>query len=337
MTAAALDAAVETAIVIPARNEEDRIGDCLAALAPQLGPGARVVVVANNCTDRTVARARAALPPDLLAVCDIRLPAGQGVGRARRIGAARALALWPGLRALLTSDADCRVAPDWIAASLAHLAEVDAVCGLVEPIPSETAILRHMPAREGQDEAAYRALVQRFYALVHPEPHNPLPHHGEAPGASLGLRAEGYLRVGGFANLRTGEDRHLIRRMRAAGLLVRHAGDVRVFASCRLEGRAPGGMAQALRDRLAGTDYRVDDALPPVAWLLSRARRGRLPPWPPRIPARACLRPADLPAQIARLTAVLRGMEGAHPAAPVPVPPAAGLPPPAGAAPELPA
>jgi len=50
-------------VIIPANNEEDYIGACLAALLAQEGPeaalaGTEIMVVANACTDRTVAIAR---------------------------------------------------------------------------------------------------------------------------------------------------------------------------------------------------------------------------------------------------------------------------------------
>lgn len=299
---------ISTAVVIPARNEERRIGAALRALGPQLGENAIIVLVANNCTDDTVGAARTALPGTRLLVVECALEHGQGAGTARRLGCETAIRAALGLRALLTTDADCRVAPDWIAANLRHLAEVDAVCGAVSPLEEEAAILRLMPVEEGQNEALYRGLVQQFYALIHPEPHNPLPHHGEAPGASLGFTCAAYQRAGGFADRLTGEDRDLIRRLRLNGLRVRHASDVKVAASCRLTGRAPGGMAQALQDRLAGNGYRVDDALPPSEWLITQAREGTLPVWPPEVPESLCLLPADLPREIAALQALLQPM-----------------------------
>lgn len=41
------------AVIIPAHNEQAVLGRTLAALTPQLGPGDRVIVVADNCTDGT--------------------------------------------------------------------------------------------------------------------------------------------------------------------------------------------------------------------------------------------------------------------------------------------
>ncbi len=314
------------AVIVPARNEARRIASCLAALAPQVAEDVLVVVVANNCTDGTARAARGVIPQDRFALLDCTLGPAQGVGAARRQGCLHALTRHPGIAQFMTTDADCIVAGDWIAANRRHLAEVDAVCGRVDPIATETSVLTHMPQREAQDEATYRNLVLRFYGLLAPEAHNASPHHGEAPGASLACRASAWSAVGGFADMRSGEDRHLVRHLRGSGFRVRHAEDVRVHASCRLKGRAPGGMADTLRARLAGEDYSVDEALPPVDMLIGMARRGRLEAWPPDTPAAARLRPADLPGEIRRLQSLLAwiesapqvvGIANAHPAIPM--------------------
>lgn len=52
------DAREPLAVLIPAHNEEQVLGATLASLVPQLKPGDRVVVVADNCDDATVAIAR---------------------------------------------------------------------------------------------------------------------------------------------------------------------------------------------------------------------------------------------------------------------------------------
>ena len=48
------------AVLIPAHNEEMGIQQSLASVIPQLAPGDRVVVIADNCTDQTADRARVA-------------------------------------------------------------------------------------------------------------------------------------------------------------------------------------------------------------------------------------------------------------------------------------
>ncbi|WP_439626245.1 glycosyltransferase family 2 protein [Gemmata sp.] len=51
-------ARVPCVVLIPAHDEEAGLGRTLDALAPELGPGDRVLVVADNCTDRTARVAR---------------------------------------------------------------------------------------------------------------------------------------------------------------------------------------------------------------------------------------------------------------------------------------
>ena len=40
-------------VAIPVRDEADRIGGCLAALSHQSIPADHIVLLLNNCTDRT--------------------------------------------------------------------------------------------------------------------------------------------------------------------------------------------------------------------------------------------------------------------------------------------
>lgn len=47
-----------TVVLIPAHNEESVLGETLETLFPTLAPGDRVLVVADNCTDRTASLAR---------------------------------------------------------------------------------------------------------------------------------------------------------------------------------------------------------------------------------------------------------------------------------------
>jgi len=288
----------DTAIVIPARNEEARIGACLTALAGQ--GNAMVILVVNNTTDRTgsVARDIAARFGLDLTVLERTLPSYAGVGTARRIGCDHALQTMPALRYLLTTDADCIVAPDWIARNLAHLQTVDAVCGKVDLIQAEADILDGMDPHLATLEGTYRALVQDIYARHAPGCADISGTHGEAAGASLALSKAAYLAVSGFAQVRCGEDRRIVRELRTASYKVRHADDVKVQASCRLTGRAVGGMSDALMARISGMDYLVDDCLPSANWLVRHAARKTLGPWSPHVPARFRLHVQDLPRHI---------------------------------------
>ena len=298
---------VSTVVVIPARNEADRIGTCLQALAAQDTANTSFVVVANNCIDETarIATDCAAAFGLTLLVVERTFAAGTGVGTARRIGCDVAVSTWPDAQSLLFTDADCRVAPDWITRNRQHLRSFAAVCGHVTPMPDELGVLRDIDIRLAELEGRYDALVNAYYRMMRPGPCGLTGDHGHAAGASLSVRAGAYRDVGGFADLTTGEDRDLIRRLKAAGHPVLHAGDVTVSASCRLDGRAQCGMSDALRARALRMDYLIDDGLPPAQHLIDAAENGNLGPWPLQVAPQDRLRARDLAPEIARLEAAL--------------------------------
>lgn len=298
---------VKAVIVIPARNEVARIDACLHALAAQDLNNAAVVLVANNCDDGTVpvARACAAALDINLIILEFTLPIGKGVGTARRLGCDAAISNFPDADVLLCTDADCLTAPDWIARNRYHLGTVAAVCGCVQPMSEELFVLQDIEITPAEMEGRYEALVTDYYRLMRPGLYGLTGDHSHAAGASLAVRIADYRAVGGFAEVVTGEDRDLVRRLKTAGHGVLHASDVRVTASCRLDGRAQGGMSDALRARADRTNYFIDDALPPARHLIDAARQGTLGPWPLEVAARDRLRARDLASQIALLEAAL--------------------------------
>ncbi|SFI85543.1 glycosyltransferase [Albimonas pacifica] len=268
-SAAAL-AAAEAAVIVPACDEAELIGRCLAALGPQLDRAALVLVV-NNTTDATAETAlafarEAALP---LALAERRFPRG-GVGAARRFGFALAARLCPQAEVLATTDADGAAAPDWLARMRAALAGADAVMGRIETFPEEARRLPPAYRRRQRREARYLGLSLAFEALMDPE--GRAGGIDLAGGANLGFRAEAYRRAGGFRRLVSNEDRDLVARCRAAGLRVARADDAVVRASLRAQGRAPAGMAAGVAARLAGQDL-VDSALHPLDVMLARHLR----------------------------------------------------------------
>ena len=227
--------------VVPARDEAARIPTALAALQ---AAGAEVLVVANGCTDQT-ARIAASHGAAVLRSEG----ASGGVGAARRAGMEAARALAPRAPVLLTSDADCRLAPGALPALLTALRRADAAMGRVVPEPAEFARLPASVRRHGDLEDARDALLAEIGAFTEPRAHDPMPRHGQCPGALMAFRAAAYEAVGGFAPLPCSEDRDIARRLVLAGLRVAHPWDAVVFASCRLTGRAPGGMADTVANR----------------------------------------------------------------------------------------
>jgi len=89
-------------VVVPARNEEDLLPKCLAALQRQTVSDFELIVVDSASADRTGAVARA------FGARVIRLEE-PGVGRARQAGFAAARG-----EIILSTDADALPSPDWI-------------------------------------------------------------------------------------------------------------------------------------------------------------------------------------------------------------------------------
>jgi glycosyltransferase involved in cell wall biosynthesis len=269
-------------VAIPARNEADELGGCLEALgAQQEATPDAVVVCLNNCTDASASVVREIAPslPFVVEALEVRLPRERATaGFARRMAMDRAAELAGPAGVVLTTDADGRVAEDWLAGNLAALATgVDAVAGQADIEPHGARLIpAHLHAIDAR-ECAYAALVDEIYALVDPDPYDPWPRHDEHSGASIAVTVEAYRRAGGLPPVALAEDRALFAALRMVDARIRHAIGVRVVVSARTVGRAAGGMADTIRRRIAKVDDLLDDRLEPAADSLRRARlRARL-------------------------------------------------------------
>jgi len=215
------------AVIIPAHNEARRLGRCLRAVAAatrhaeQAGHEVRTLVVLDQCTDRSAAIARRH------GVETLEVEAGN-VGQARRAGAA--LMLERGARWLACTDADSRVPPHWLLWQLECAA--DAVCGTVH--------IEHWEAWQNADlRRRYRSGYQSCEG------------HRHIHGANLGICAQAYQRVGGFAPLPAHEDVHLVQALQAAGARIVWTARHSVATSSRGDSRAREGFGDFLKG-LAG-------------------------------------------------------------------------------------
>ena len=177
-------APIRAVIAIPARNEAARLPACLIALARQsmleAGPSdIAVLVLANNCTDDTAALARRLAPslPFRLIVQETLLSTAIAhAGGARRMAMDAAASLFgPGIdprhAILLSTGADSRSDPGWLAANLgAFAAGADAVAGAITPDPEEAARLPSALRNREAKEVRYSALLderQRAVRALH--------------------------------------------------------------------------------------------------------------------------------------------------------------------------
>ena len=233
-------------VVVPARDEEERIGRCLHSVRHALAAlpadiAVAVAVVLDRCSDTTPRRVAALIVdwPDAQVVpatgrSSMR-PAGSGVGALRDLGLRHVLARLaphpPAGTWLLSTDADTTVPADWARAHLGCAAAgAHAVAGLADLTTAEP--------------LAADALL-RYRAIVDDGVRGATHHH--VYGANLGVRADAYLAVGGFPRAGAGEDHGLWRRLRAAGYALAQPVGLRVQTSARLDGRAEGGLAHLLR------------------------------------------------------------------------------------------
>lgn len=290
LTSYGASTAWDCAIVIPAKDEEDRVVPCLMAAATACRNVADhvsgIILVINNTTDRTaVAAGEYALSqPDIpVVVIDCHFdPADAGVGSARRLGLDLACRMVGQSGTLLTTDADTLVRPDWIAQNLAELLRADMICGTVSGQPDEAQNLPPAIAAHGSAEWDYVNGCVALAAALDPLAHDTAPAHHNAAGASMAVSARVYQAVGGLPVIQIGEDRAFAERIEAHDYRLRYSDRVIVETSCRMIGRTDGGMAGALRARAFETDPFGDEWLEPAAAfaLRYRMRGGLRAVWP---------------------------------------------------------
>src|ERR1700745_580881 len=118
---------LDAVVVIPARDEEERIGACLRALARQTiaPPAVETIVVLDACGDRTAEVVAAVSGAVGLPVTIVDGP-GTGAGPAGKAGmdlaCERLFAAGRPTGLISCTDADSRPAPDWLERQLAHVA-----------------------------------------------------------------------------------------------------------------------------------------------------------------------------------------------------------------------
>jgi len=282
------DAPLARAVVcVPARNEALTLPRLIRSLAGQNGASPesrlRVVVLANNCTDDTVAVLDALGHGPIGATLRLRVVEASLAPEVAHVGTARSMALDAGRAwlndegvadgVLLSTDADAVAPPDWVSANLAALDGAELVGGRLVIDPEAE---RPDPA-----VADLHARIERYWAgvraledLIDPPPHDPAPRHGDHVAASLALRASLYEAVGGLPLLACGEDNALVARVRRAGGRVRHCPAVSIAVSDRAAGRVEGGMATEMLRRARVAGGQEGYVLPPARlWLALIERR----------------------------------------------------------------
>lgn len=271
-------AALQACVIIPAKDEATSLPATLAALAAQTTLNGQalptgmieVIVLANNCVDRTAAAVRQSArrhPSLVVHVAEVQLPRPQAhVGRARRLlldEAAQRLEQTVGpTGVLLSTDADTLVASTWLAATLHEIENgAEAVGGRI--LTQTPAAVEPCPVRRIQlRDAAYRVLLRQLEDKIDPCPADRWPCHHQHYGASLALTVRAYRQVGGLPVVPFLEDEALWQLLLQYDLPVRHSPLVQVYTSARRCGRVEVGLSWQLREWESLTTQQQEPRVP---------------------------------------------------------------------------
>ena len=198
----------DISVIVPSRNEEACLADCLRTLVGQEGPSYEIIVVDDHSTDGTRAIAES-FPVRVIAAEP--LPHGwSGKCNAAWSGAKAAQGQW-----LLFTDADTKHRTDSIAS------------GLQEAKECAADLLSYSPKQEVHSlaERALMPLIFAELATTYPpkdvcDPNSPV---AAANGQYLLIRREVYDAIGGHAAVATAflEDLELAKRAKQAGQTLR--------------------------------------------------------------------------------------------------------------------
>ncbi len=276
-------------VIIPARNEASSLVRTLDALRMQVDLNGcaldvesfEVLVLLNNCSDSSeaIVRSYQVAYPKMqigLEICELGASVAH-VGTARRmlmdVACERLERGGMGDAVILSTDADTVVAPDWIARNLEHVAAgAEVVGGVIHLLPDELDGLEKGLRLCYERDRELQAAVARLESLLDPDPADPWPRHLEHFGASLACTCAVYRRSGGLPAVRPLEDVAFVDALRKVGARIRHATDVHIYTSARLDGRAEVGLSGQLRhwreDHAQGRPQMVDSA----EWIEHRFR-----------------------------------------------------------------
>ena len=196
-------------VIIPARNEEENIGACLASVLGQNYPAhlLEVIVINDHSTDRTEAIVREwqGRHGNLVLIDLASLIDGKQLNsykkKAIEMAVAQTRSNW-----IVTTDADCIVKPNWLLAMDAYIEQTNAVF-VAAPV---------MFTHDGSFLSAFQQLdfisLQGITAAA-----VSAGYHTMCNGANIAYRKEAFNAVNGFANvdqLASGDDMFLMHKIK---------------------------------------------------------------------------------------------------------------------------
>lgn len=214
--------------IIPAKDEQDTLADCLGTVRAQSYPNLEILIVDDRSTDRTpeIARAIAEADPRVRLVSIEDLPPGwTGKTHALHVAAGQARGSW-----LWFIDADTRHEPESLAIVLEYARSYDASLASLLP--------------EMRCESFWESVAQPLLGIVLIQSYplfwanDPTKKLAFANGQYILIRRNAYDAAGGHAGVRDKfvEDIHLARAVKALGLssrtaIARGIGSTRMYTS----------------------------------------------------------------------------------------------------------
>ncbi len=242
-------------VIVPARNEAEKVRACLESLLAQEYP-VRILAVDDRSTDATGSIMDSLAGPTLSVLHIDALPAGW-LGKTHAMARAADLATSD---YLLFTDADILFSPDALRRALAHTLTTRADHLVLGP----TTIIHRW------DEAGLLSFFQIFglWAARPWKVADPAARDAIGIGAFNLIRREAYQQIGGFDALRMEivEDLALARRVKAAGLRQRFAYGLGLV-SVHWAAGVPGLVNVMTKNVFAATNYHVSLLLVGCVWL----------------------------------------------------------------------
>ena len=253
----------EVCVIIPVRNEAETLEQTLHALAFQVDLDGQplhpdlyeVIVLANNCTDDSVAISHAFAhrhPQLTLHIVERAFSSAEAyIGRMRQLLMDEAYRRFSQLKRfdgiIASTDGDSQVSAQWIAATLYEICQgADAVGGRILSDRKGRTELEPYTRACYLQEVGYRLLISELEAYLDPDPFDPLPRHFQHYGASLAVTAGMYALAGGMPPVHTPEDVAFYQALQRVNARFRHSPLVQVTTSTRQTGRASQGLANQL-------------------------------------------------------------------------------------------
>lgn len=247
------------------RDEAEHLIKTLEAFANQIDLQNRpldsdtfeLIVLANNCRDRSAQIAqdwKKQNPKIKIHVAEISLARKfANVGFVRRLlmneAYQRLKANTSGGGIIATTDGDTRVAPDWIAATIAEIRRgADAVGGRILIEDEELARMDERARYFYLCDEEYRLLASEFENYLDELSHDAFPRHHQHFNGSFAVTTEAFKRAGGVPDVRFLEDVAFYHALLRIDARFRHSSAVKVFTSSRHFGRSAVGLSFQLNE-----------------------------------------------------------------------------------------